>query len=223
MKEEVMSHPIPRWTNVAGLVLAPAAGLVAAMAVPGLSTSTKGEFAQVAAHPERFHLYALAITASGYLTVAAVFGLMALLRERSPRLAYLAGGLTQIGTVIAVGDGAVELMYWKMGVVGHRDLMVTLSDKYDAGTGWIYTIGGLAIIVGTVALAIGLWRTRTLARWAAVSVPVGVVLNIVGFSVGSQPTLVASYVVLLAGFARAALTLVDRDQVGVPLAAPATA
>jgi hypothetical protein len=223
MKEEVMSHPIPRWTNVSALVLAPAVGLVAAVAVPGLSTSTKGELAQVAAHPERFHIYALAIAISGYLMVAAVFGLMALLRERSPRTAYLAGGLTQIGTVVAVGDGAVELMYWKMGVVGHRDLMVTLSDRYDAGTGWIYTVGGLSIIVGSIALAVGLWRTGTLARWAAVTVPLGVVLNIVGFATASQPTLIVSYLVLLAGFARAALTLVDRDQVTVPLAAPATA
>ena len=102
-----MSHPIPRWTNVSALVLAPAVGLVAAVAIPGLSTSTKGELAQVAAHPERFHIYALASAISGYLMVAAVFGLMALLRERSPRTAYLAGGLTQIGTVVAVGDGAV--------------------------------------------------------------------------------------------------------------------
>jgi hypothetical protein len=209
-----MSHPIPRWFNTSSLVLAPAFGLLAACATPGLSTSTRGELVSVAAHPERFHVYALAILISGYLMIPAFFGLMSLMRARSPRWAYLAGGVAQIGIVIAVGDAATELMYWKMGSRG-ADLaeMTALSDRYDAGSGWIYSVGGLAVLVGSVLVAVGLWRTGAVPRWVAVGVAVSTVVNLVGFAAASQPALIASYVLMLAVLGRAALVLLDRDGV----------
>jgi hypothetical protein len=218
-----MSHPIPRWFNVAALVLAPVTGLIAALAVPGLSTTTQGGLDQVAAHPERFHVYALGILLSGYLIIPAFFGLMSLVRERSPRWAYLAGGLAQIGAVIAVGDAAVEFMYWKMGVATDQAPMIALSDRYDAGTGWIYNVGGLAVTLGSIGLAVALWRTRVVPRWVAVGLAACVLVNIAGFSMASQPMLIASYVVMLGALSRAALVIVDRDEVTVPVAVPVTA
>jgi hypothetical protein len=207
-----MSHPIPRWSNASALVLAPAFGLVAACATPGLSSTTHGELVSIAAHPERFHMYAVAILVSGYLTIPAFFGLMSLMRGTSPRWTYLAGGLAQIGIVVAVGDAAVELMYWKMGSHG-ADLaqMTALSDRYEAGTGWIYGIGGLAFLAGSVALGAGLWRSGTLPRWAAAGVPVSVVVNVAGFAAASQPVLVASYALMLVVLGRAAVALLDAD------------
>ena len=86
--------------------------------------------------------------------------------------------------------------------------MVALSDRYESATGWIYTIGGLSLVVGSVLLGVALWRTRTLPRWAAVALPASIVLNIVGFSVASQPVLVLSYVVALTAFAPAAVETV---------------
>lgn len=206
-----MSHPIPRWFNATALVLAPATGLIAAVAVPGLSTTTRGELDVIAAHPERFHVYAVGILVSSYLLVPAFFGLMELVRERSPRWAYLAGGLAQIGMVVAVGDAAVESMYWKMGSATDLGPMAALSERYDAGTGAIYALGGLAVVVGTVSLGVVLWRTRVVPRWVALGLAVSMVLNVVGFAAASQPALVASYVVMLAALARAALVLIERD------------
>jgi hypothetical protein len=216
-----MSHPIPRWSNATALVLAPAAGLVAAVAVPGLSSTTKGGLELVAAHPERYHLYAVGMLVSSYLLIPAYFGLMALVGRRNPTWAYLAGGLAQVGVVIAVGDAATESMYWKMGSASDLSPMVTVFDRYDAGTNWIYAIGGLTVLVGSVALGAGLWRTRVLPRWAAVGTPLGLVLNIVGFSAASQPALMLSYVVMLAAFSRAAQTLVARTE-PAPAAQPST-
>ena len=206
-----MTHPIPRWFDAAALVLAPATGLVAAVAIPGLSTTTQGELDGIAAHSDRFHVYAVCILISSYLLIPAFFGLMELVRERSPRWAYLAGGLAQIGMVVAVGDAAVESMYWAMGSASGRGPMVSLSDRYDSGTGWVYAVGGLAVVVGTLALGVALWRTRVVPRWVALGVAVSVVLNVAGFSAASRPALVASYVVMLAALARAALALVERD------------
>jgi hypothetical protein len=214
-----MSHPIPRWFDAAALVLAPATGLIAAVAVPGLSSTTKGELDEIAAHPERFHVYAVGVLVSSYLLVPAFFGLMNLVRERSPRWAYLAGGLAQIGMIVAVGDAATESMYWKMGSATDLAPMAALSDRYEAGTGWIYGIGGLAVVVGTIALGIALWRTHVVPRWVALGLGLSVVLNVVGFSAASQPVLVASYVVMLAALGRAALAVVEHDE---PAGAPTT-
>jgi hypothetical protein len=207
-----MSHPIPRWSNASALVLAPAFGLVAACATPGLSTTARAQLASVAAHPERFQLYAFAILISSYLMVPAVFGLMALLRRSDVRWAYLAGGVTLVGMVIAVGDAATELMYWKMGSRG-ADLaqMTALSDRYDAASGWVYALGGLSVLVGTGCISVGLWRTRVVPRWTAAGVVSSMVLNIGGFAAASQPVLILSYAVMLVVMARAAIALLDAD------------
>jgi hypothetical protein len=205
-----MSHPIPRWFTAVSLALAPALGLVAACATPGLHSTTRGELVTISAHPERFHVYAVAILLSSYLMVPAFFGLMTLLRTRRPRWGPHAGGLAQVGKIVAGGDAATELMYWKMGSPG-ADLgqMVALSERYDTGSAWVYGIGGLAFVLGSILVAVGLWRTRVLPRWAAAGVGVSSVLNVVGFASANQPVLIASYVVMLAALARAAVATLD--------------
>jgi hypothetical protein len=215
-------HPIARGTYAAALVLAPSAGIIAAAAVPGLQTSTTAQLEAIAAHPGRFQAYALAILVSSYLLVPAFLGLMQLIRQRSPRWAYAAGGLALVGMLVAIGDAATELMYWKMGSAG-TDLstMAALSERYEAGTGFVYAVGGLAFLLGTVLMGVALWRTRVVPRWAAGGLPVSAVLNIGGFAAASQPVLVISYVVMLAVFARAAACLVGSLATApAPLVAP---
>src|SRR5689334_18583587 len=92
------------------LVLMPVLGLVAAWALPALRATRAAEIAAIAAHPGRFYVYALAILLSSYLSVPAFFGVMAVLRDRAPLWTVLAGGLTQIGLLISVGDAATELL-----------------------------------------------------------------------------------------------------------------
>jgi hypothetical protein len=109
--------------------------------------------------------------------------------------------------LVAIGDAATELMYWQMGSPeANHDQMAALADRFESanGSSVIYSIGGLAVIVGTLLVAIGLWRTRVVPRWVGVGLVVGMVANIVGFGSASQPVLVASYVVLLAACARIA-------------------
>jgi hypothetical protein len=210
-----MNHPVSRWSAILSLVLAPVCGLVAAVATPGLDTTTKGELASIAAHPERFHVYALGILLSSYLLVPAFFGLGRLLRDAGVRGGTLAIGLTQVGAVIAVGDAATELVVWKMGTAPERGAMVRLGDAYAAGSDWIYSVGGLAVTAGCIAVAVLLWRSQVIPRWAAVGVAGCCVLNILGFSLANQQLLVASYLVMLVALSRAALALLDpRDSVG---------
>jgi hypothetical protein len=218
---------LPRIAMAAALVLAPLTGLVAAVAQNMLRTSEAAQLTAVAANPDRFYVYALFMLLSGYLLVPAFFGILALLRERTPGWAFVAGVITQTGLLIAVGDAATELVYWQMGAPGADSAqMVALAERYDsaAGSSLVYTIGGLATLIGIGLTSVALWRTRVVPRWSAVALLVGAVANIVGFSIASQSVLIGSYVVLLAAFAAAALRLIGASTaVAVPRSVPAAA
>lgn len=202
---------LPRTVMSAALVLAPLTGLVAAVAQPALRATRAEEIDAISAHPDRFYVYALAMTVSSYLLVPALFGVLALVRKHAARWAYVAVGITQVGLLIAIGDAATELLYWQMGAAGaDRTQMVALAERYEnsAGTSLIYSLGGLATLVGIALTSVALWRTRVAPRWVAVALMAGTAAQIAGFSGAGQPVLIASYVVLLAAFAHLAVLLV---------------
>jgi hypothetical protein len=201
---------LPRTAMAAALVLAPLTGLVAAVAHPALRTSVSAETSAIAAQQDRFYLYAIFMLISSYLLVPAFFGVLALLRERTPGWTFVAGVLAQTGLLIAVGDAATELVFWETGAPGaDHAQMVALAERYDSASGssLVYTIGGLATVVGVLLIAIALWRTRVTPRWAAAALLVGTGANVAGFVIASRPVLAGSYVVLLAAFAPIAATL----------------
>lgn len=204
------THPIARIAAGSSMILAPLFGLVAAVATPGLDTTNRAEIVSIARHPDAFYVYAVAILVSSYLLIPAFFGLMNLIRQRSVRWAYVAGGVAQVGMVIAVGDAATELMYSRMGAPSaDPDQMVSLANRYDSVSGAIYAVGGLAVVIGTVLVAVALWRTAVVPRWTAVALVTSVVLNIAGFSAGNQAVLLSSYVVMLAGLGWIGIRLVS--------------
>jgi len=206
---------LARAAMAASLLSAPLAGLVAAVAAPALRTSTAAEIAAIAAHQDRFYVYAIAVLVSGYLLVPAFLGILTLLRGRAPVWASVAGGVTVAGLLIAVGDAATELVYWQMGAPGaDRSAMVALAERYETapGAALVYTVGGLATLVGLAAVAVALWRTRVVPRWAAAALLLGGLAQVVGFAVASQAVLAASYVVLLAAFVPAARALLARER-----------
>jgi len=200
-------------------VAAPLFGLAAALAVPGLQSSRSAELTAIAQHHERFYLYAICILISSYLLVPAVLGATGLVRQS--RGSVIAGLLAQGGLVIAIGDAAVELMYWQMGRPGadHQQMTALASHYEDApGSALIYNVGGIAVVAGLIWLGILLWRSGAVPRWSAAALPLGTVANIVGFGAASQPALAASYAVLGIGFLPVARALRD-----VHAAAPAPA
>ena len=214
-------HPIPRLAGAAALVLAPLFGLVAAVATPGLKPTASAEIAAIARDPGAFHLYAATGLVSGYLLVPAFAVLMALIRIRSPRWCYLAGGLAQVGLLIAVGDAATELMYSQMGARSADPAqMVALSHRYDSVSSMFYGPGGLMVLVGTVLVGVALWRTRVVPRWTSIALVVSMLLNLGGFVTDSKPVLVASFVVMFAAFGRIALVWARPEPTVTPAPEP---
>jgi hypothetical protein len=80
-----------------------------------------------------------------------------------------------------------------------RAQMAAVLNRYDEtlGSSLVFTIGGLAVLAGSVALAIGLRRARAVPAWVSVGLVAGMFLNIAGFSAGSTGVLILSSVVLL--------------------------
>jgi hypothetical protein len=196
------------------------------VATPALVSSAAGQVAATAAHHDRFYVYALGILTSSVLMVPAIFGVMALLRDRLPRWAFLAGAVTQFGMLTAIGDSAGELVFWQVGAPGaDRAQMVALTERYDdaLGSSLVYAVGGLASLIGMAALAVGLWRCRVVPWWAGVLLLVATVANVQGFALASKPVLLGSYVVLLAAFAPMAAALVRRAPAELPAARQAGA
>lgn len=206
-------------------IAAPAFGLAAAVAAPGLQDSRSAEITAVSQHPGRFFAYAICILVSSYLLVPAVFAIVRLVR--TSRWSFVAGLLAQVGMLVAIGDAATELMYWQMGAHGaDHQQMAALADRYEnsAGVSLVYNIGGLAMLVGLVWLGALLWRSRAVPRWAAAALPVGAFANVAAFTIASQPALVASYVVLAASLASAASAITfGSNSRGVAVAEPAMA
>ena len=163
-----------------------------------------------ASTPLLFHAYAVLGLLSAYLLVPAFVALMAMIRSRSATWAYLAGGLAQIGLLVAVGDAATELVYSQMGAPSADPVQMTaLAERYESVSSPIYGVGGLCLLVGTVLVAVALWRTRVCPRWAAGALPVSMVLNVAGFTAASKPVLVVSYLIMLGAMARIAAVVLE--------------
>lgn len=187
------------------MILTPLLWVVSALVAPPPTTDDATQIAVIARYPERWYWFALLTLAGSILFVLAVAGLVTRLRDRAPRSAYVGGALAQLGALIAIGDSTTELVVWQMGAPGasHAQMAALLS-RYDAapGASLVFTVGGLALIVGTVVLAVGFIRTRTAPAWAAALLPVATVLNIVAFGSASRTLLLVSYLLLLAAFGR---------------------
>ena len=199
---------ISRTVSVASLVLAPTFGIIAAAATPALvSPSIARQLVAVSHHQGRFYVYCLFILLSSYLFVPAVAAIRRLMPESRPAWTEIGYLVTQMSMLIALGDGATEMVWWQAGSP-HASLsqMVALSDRLDAAPGYslVYTIGGLGGMVGIAVLAAALIRTHIAPAWAALALPAGFVTNIAGFTIANQALLVTSYVVLTLGMVRLA-------------------
>jgi hypothetical protein len=197
-----MPNPIRR-IIAASMILAPLLSLASAVVSPQLESGAAAKIAQIAQHPDRWYLYALLITVGAWFFVPSTLGLMSMLAGRAPRASIIGGSLTLVGLLVAIGDGTSELVYWQMGAPGaNRAQMAALADRADSATGssLFFTIGGLALLAGLVVLAVALARTRVAPLWAAAAIPTGAIVNIAGFSTSSNAVVIASNLILLAGF-----------------------
>jgi hypothetical protein len=196
-----MTRQFSRTAVGVGLIGAPLLTLVASIASPAIKSDDAAQVAVIAAHPARYYAFTMFTLAGIVLLVPALLGLMQLTRDRAPGWGNAGGTLALLGTLIAVGDAATQLLVWQMGAPGaNRAEMAALLHRYEAtmGSSLVFTVGGLSFLVGMLLLAIGLRRARAVPAWVAIGIVAGSFLNIAGFTGASVGILIVSSAVLLA-------------------------
>jgi hypothetical protein len=200
-------HAVARRAIGLAMILAPIAWLASAIVAPQLESDEGAQLAVVAQHPDRWYWFALLTLVGAMLLVPALMGVIGLLRERAPLAGYVGGSLAVLGVLVAIGDSLEQLVIWQMGAprADHAQMTALLTRLDDAaGLTLIFTIGALALVVGTVTLAVGLIRARVAPAWAAACLPIAMLVNIVGFAGANRPLVAVSCLILLAGFTRLA-------------------
>src|SRR4051794_559504 len=182
------------------MVAAPLFLVASALVSPQLKSDEGAQLDVIAAHATRWYWFTLLLLIGSILLVPALLGIAALLHERSPRLANVGGGLAVLGSLISIGDVMSQFVSWQMVASGaDRDQMAALLHRFDnaAGVGVVFSVGGLAVLIGVILLTVGLIRTRVAPAWAAIGLSLATVVNIVAFSSASAAGVTVSWVVLL--------------------------
>ena len=194
------SQRLPRTVAGLSLILAPLFLIASALVCPGLESDEGAQLDVIAQHPSRWYWFTLLLLLGSMLLIPALLGIAALVRERAPRLGNLGGGLAVLGSLVAIGDVMSQFVSWQMvGNGADHAQMAALLKRFDeaAGIGAVFSVGGLAVLIGVVLLTVGLIRAHAAPAWAAIGLTVGTLLNIATFSSASNGGVAASWVVLL--------------------------
>lgn len=198
------------------LILAPVCLLAASIVAPSSDNNSAAILRATAAHQDRFYISTVLVIVGLVLLLPAVLGLMHMLRERQVALGQVGGGLTLVGVLMGMLFSGVSLVQWQMVRGGSRADMVALYHRFThtAGT-QVFLFFTLALTVGLVALAYGLYRAHAIHWSTAGALVAGAVVLQIAFFVGNTAAwfIVATAILLvaLATIGRTVLMETDAD------------
>jgi hypothetical protein len=205
---------LPRTAVGLSLILAPLFLIASSLVCPGLESDEGAQLDVIAQHPSRWYWFTLLLLIGSMLLIPALLGIAALVREGVPRLGNLGGALAVLGSLISIGDVMSQFVSWQMvGNGADHEQMAALLKRFDeaAGIGIVFSVGGLAVLIGVVLLTVGLIRAHAAPAWAAIGLTVGTLLNIVTFSSASNGGVAVSWVVLFVAMSSIAKVLLAAD------------
>ena len=176
------------------LILAPVLFAIAEITYP----ASDGNGAQQLAVAARSHDVMLADIyfgiASAILFVPAVFALLHVTRRRGVVLGHVAAILVVAGVGLAhLALGGLQLMLWAMAGPGvDRAAMASFIDRtMQNPAGLPLILGHEMFAFGIIVAGVAVWRSGFGYRWAGPAIAIGVVLDIVGGTVGLPDMLVS--------------------------------
>lgn len=191
------------------LFAAPVLLLASALVQPRLESDERAQVQEILTHHDRYFLFTVLILVGTMLLVPA-FHTLGRACSRPSTATRLGSALAVFGALVGTGDAMTQFVFLQMAAPG-RDLdqMASVIQDFDSANGpaQIFALGGLALIVGGTALAVGLHRDGLTPRWVSTLVALGIAANMVGFIVQSAPVLVASSALLVVGMGRLGLDL----------------
>jgi hypothetical protein len=125
--------------------------------------------------------------ASAILFIPAVYALLHVTSRRGVVLGHVAAILTVMGVCLAhLALGGLQLMLWAMAGPGvDRPAMASFIDKtIQNPAGLPLVLGHELFAFGVIVFGIAIWRSGFGYRWAGPAIAIGVVLDIVGGTIG---------------------------------------
>jgi hypothetical protein len=166
--------------TVAGLCLiaAPLVLLLALLFHPGEGEA--GLVQTVAEHPGRVEASNLLIVLSSVLFVPALIGLLRPVRGRGVILVHIGVGLALIGVIghaVWAGFQVVLVGMVQSGVDREQLSAMVEGGPPNAGFVVVMLMFLAGFFLGMIVLAVGLWRSRVIPRWAAVCIALAPLLD----------------------------------------------
>jgi hypothetical protein len=171
-----------------------------------------------AAHPGAARTLLIA-DAFVFLLVPAALAAAGLAWRRAPVLALCAAVASFIGwtaIMMLIAQDALATVAGRSAYAGAQATSIT--NAWSSETLVAVWIGAFIVghIVGTVLLGAALWRSRAVARWAAVAIAVSMPLHLATVVADVRVGDVAAWLLLLAGFAACARAIMaSRAQLAV--------
>ena len=217
------------------LIVGPLLMLAAGIISPDTDNDNKlKELNSVAAHKSAYIFGSVLFLLSTLVLLAASVGIIHLFRGRRVTLGQIAGSLLLIGTATTFAFYAFSVAEYEM--VNQKGLDRAVLADYlhkannTAAGAPIFVLFLLGIVLGLILLAVALWRSGLVPKWAAALILVGGVL---AFAAGqSQVASIINSVLLLIAFgmfSRTVLSMSDeewdapRGRPQEPVAPPVTA
>ena len=154
----------------------------------------------IARHSDAWTTAHLLLWMGALLLIPAVLGVLALLDRRRPAWATTGALLAIAGCVSLASLSVVEQVLGEMAASeGNRQQMVALAERLDQSGALNATaqLPGLALVVGILVLAAGLWRTNLAPRLTCVALLAGIALA----SVVGTPAWKVGWFIVFLGFA----------------------
>jgi len=176
------------------LILAPVLFAVAEITYPN-SSGNGAEQLDAAARNHNVMLADIYFgMASAILFMPAIYALLHVLRKRGVVLGHIAAILTVAGVCLAhLALGGLQLMLWAMaGPDANRQAMASFIDKTQQNPVALpLVLGHDLFALGIIIFGIAIWRSGFGYRWAGPAIAIGVVLDIVGGTIGLPDMLMA--------------------------------
>lgn len=197
-----------RRVTAVSLLITPLLLLLASVIGPDLSDDAAERLVEIEDNKGTYVTSSILFLLSPYALVPAMGGLAYTLRGgRRPTLGQLGAMLILVGGISTLAFYGIALVEYEA-ATGEFDAaeMADLLDaveESDLGIPFlILFLGGL--VVGSILLAIGIWRTGIAPAWAGAAIVLSTLVNFLG---ESKAVSIISFVLLLIGFGGVALSV----------------
>lgn len=183
-------------------LIQPVAGLIEHLLDPKSGTVVADHVAAIASNPDSRLASILVGLLATVLFVPVALGLAHLVHPGAPRLGLVGGGLALIGVVgYSAMHGAdiafLEMVQQKVGPTQAAHVMEGF--EASAGGASVLALFLVGMFLGTLLLALALWRTRAAPRLAATLIIVFLVVDAVGAIAGIKPVNLVAHTLLIVG------------------------